>query len=275
MLNESSTLRSQADLYVRANPMCVRHRATILSRVNRFCVYARSPLPIATLSADTVNNFLLWLEDSGRSGATVNGYRAAILCVWSFAIDQRLVCKIRRAKTREKHIEAWNLDEIRQLLTVAQGLPKTMPNGVAESTYWRAAILSGFSTGLRYGDLASVAVRSILPDRMLTVCQSKTGKLVTVRFSMQAMQAIGEHGKPEVLPSPYTQKWFCGRFAELVKMSGIRAGTFKWLRRSCGSFCEAADGRGPEALGNSRRIFEQSYKADSIVRKPPPEPPEL
>ncbi len=269
------TLKTQAQLYVRANPVCPRHRGNILSRVNRFCDYMQSPLPIAELNAAAVNNFLLWLEDSGRSPATTNGYRAAIMCVWSFALNERLVCKIRRAKCREKHIEAWNLDEIRQLLALAKTLPKCLPNGVPESVYWRCAVHSGYSTGLRYGDLASVETKSILPDRTLTICQSKTGKLVPVRFSMQAMELIREHGKAEVLPTPYTQKWFCCRFSQIVALARVRPGTFKWLRRSCGSYCEKENGRGPEALGNTRQIFDRSYGADEILRRPPPEPPEL
>lgn len=268
---DSKELQSHALAYILANPVCAKHRGNLLSRVSKFSAWANGK----PLEANTVNEFLVHLEGQGRSPHTVNGYRASIMAVWSFAMGQRVPFKIRRVRPPQRPIEGWHVAEIQQLCRVARTFRGTLPNGVPKRLFWLTAIHCGFATGLRYGDLARLRRSQIRRDRICEVIQSKTGKLVTVRFSRSAMRLIAKHGRDVVLPIPHTQKWFCAQFSQLVERAGIRGGSFRWLRRSAGSYVELATGRGPELLGNTRAIFDSNYKVADIVKRDPPEPPPI
>ena len=165
--------------------------------------------------------------------------------------------------------------EIRKLCMAAKALRGTGQSGVRRRLYWLAAIHAGFSSGQRWGDLVNLPVAAIHPDRTCTFTQHKTGRRITVRFSKMAMLLIHRHGQQTVIPQCYSQNHFCLTFNKLVKAAAISRGTFKWLRRSAGSYVELESGRGPELLGNTRAVFEASYKAERITKRPPPEPPEL
>lgn len=264
-------LQKQAHAYILANPVCIKHQANLLTRVSKFAVWAGDK----PLDANTVNEFLVYLEGQGRSPHTVNGYRASIMAVWSFATGQRVPFKIRRVRPPQHPVEGWRVAEIRQLCRIARTFRGTLPNGVPKRLFWLTAIHCGFATGLRYGDLTRLKRSQIRRDRVCVVVQSKTGKPVTVRFSKAAMRLIARHGRDVVLPIPHTQKWFCHQFSSLVERAGIRGGSFRWLRRSAGSYVELATGRGPELLGNTRAVFDSNYKVSDIVKRDPPEPPPI
>lgn len=264
-------LQIQANSYVLANPVCAKHRCNLLTRIEKFCDHAGDK----DLEANTLNEFLVYLEQLGRSPHTVNGYRASIMAVWSFAIGQRIPFKVRRVRQPQQPVEGWRVAEIQQLCKIAKTFQGKLPNGVPKRLFWLTAIHCGFATGLRYGDLAGLKVGQIRRDRVCEVVQSKTGKLVTVRFSRAAMRLIARHGRERVLPIPHTQKWFCHRFSQLVERAGVRGGSFRWLRRSAGSYVELESGRGPELLGNTRAVFDNNYRVTEIVKRDPPEPPAL
>ena len=130
----------------------------------------------------------------------------------------------------------------------------------------------GRSTGLR-----RIESRRIDKSGKITFRQHKTGNVVTVRFSVKALKWIQRHQQHLVIPNPHTQKWFCEHFARLVARAGIREGTFKWLRRTAGSYADQArHGNGPKLLGHaSRRVFDQSYNVREITEREPVEPPKL
>lgn len=268
---QAKELQKQVLSYILANPICHKHRGNMMGRVSKFAAWAGDK----TLDANTLNEFLALLESQGLSPHTVNGYRASIMAVWSYATGQRVPFKIRRVRPPQQPVEGWRVAEIRQLCRVASTFRGTLPNGVPKRLFWLTAIHCGFATGLRYGDLARLKRSQIRRDRVCQVIQSKTGKLVSVRFSRSAMRLIARHGREVVLPIPHTQKWFCEQFSRLVERAGIRGGSFRWLRRSAGSYVELATGRGPELLGNTRAVFDTNYRVADIVKRDPPEPPPI
>ena len=103
----------------------------------------------------------------------------------------------------------------------------------------------------------------------MDVIQNKTGKPVRVRFSGDALKWIKKHGQPEAMPWPHTFTWFERCFDKLRDEAGVRRGTWKWLRRSAGSYADE-NGNGHKLLGNTRTVFESHYLAPEIAAKEPP-----
>jgi len=273
MIAVADSFVAHAERYLLANPCCRKHQENIRGRIARFVAWF--PGSPKSLAPEDLNGFLASLERDGLSAHTINGYRATIMAVWRFVLGERIRWKIRRVRPPQREVKAWSVGQVKQLLSVAVTLRGRLPNGVQRRLFFLTAIHAGFSTGQRYGDLARLPVAAIRADRTATFVQSKTGRRVTVRFSEKAVRCIRAHGQATVLPNPHTQQWFCVSFADLVERAGIKRGSFRWLRRSAGSYVERATGRGPELLGNTRAVFEASYQAESITRKPPPEPPRL
>jgi hypothetical protein len=62
-----------------------------------------------------------------------------------------------------------------------------------------------------------------------------------------------------------------------VKAAGVRDGCFKWLRRSAGSYADAAQAvNGSRLLGHAdQRVFGKHYEDKSINRKEPIAPPKI
>lgn len=258
--------------YLLANPVSKKHHANMAQRMAIFVRWCEANYR-QELNAETLNLFLASLET--LSPHTINGYRANIMAVWANILGTRVIDRIRRAKTPRIPVEGWYVAEIAKLCEAAKKLQGVLPNRVQKSTLFLAAIHAGFSTGQRYGDLVGLDVSQISADGYCEVLQSKTGKIIPVRFSREAMRHIQKHKQTKVIPNPHTQKWFCDEFRRLVIQAGITPGTFKFLRRSAGSAVEAATGRGHELLGNTRTVFEQSYRVPKIVRHDPLEPPRI
>ena len=273
-----ATLIEAVDSYILSHPMCAKHKSTFRNRLQKFIVFMGGEVLLSDLTADDINRFLISLERSHRQPATVRGFRTGLISVLKFTkwkADERE--DIRRVRVPRKVVTAWTHEQIYRLIAVAETLEGFLPNGVRRSTFWLTAILGGYSTGLRWGDLSTLPVSQIRADRSCTVVMSKTQRPVTVRFSELAMRCIEEHGQAEVLPCPCTQKWFCAEFSKLVERAEIRGGSFRWLRRSAGSYADRErHGDGRRLLGHCDDVtFNNHYRDEAIVGVSVPEPTAL
>jgi hypothetical protein len=175
-------------------------------------------------------------------------------------------------------VEAWKLDEIRQLLAIAETFEGYLQNGVSRRMFWLTSIHCGYSTALRFGDLEVLPVDKIGPTGVCRLIMRKTLRPVTVRFSDVAQECIRAHGQPVVLPNPHSHNWFCRKFSNLVERAGVRPGSFRWLRRSAASYADAErSGAGRRLLGHTDdgQTFCKNYRDESIVGGIVPEPPSL
>jgi hypothetical protein len=135
---------------------------------------------------------------------------------------------------------------------------------------------------LRRGDLLAISRSQIAEDGKATVVQHKTGHTVCVRFSPEAREFIGRMIVPgqyydRAFPWPFHENALPRQFRKIVKLSEVRRGTFKWLRRSAGSHAEAEQrGNGPTLLGHrSEAVFRAHYEDPTITKATPVEPPSL
>lgn len=271
-------LAEAMEIYFRYKQVSPKHEKNVRSRMGRFLRWAGGSVSLAELTADTINEYLVHLQKQDLQPATLKGYRASVVTVLRFIKWKPEEWPyIRAVRVPRKKSDGWQKSEIERLLGVAAQLGGYYLNGVRKSDFWIASILAGFSTGLRWGDMAQLPVRDIQPDGRCRVVQHKTGHVVDVKFSPDALAYIRRHGKSVVIPSPHSQKWFCEEFQRLVACAEVRTGSFKWLRRSAGSYAEAEKhGAGRLLLGHTNDVtFDKHYRVDEIVSPKPIELPTL
>ena len=252
-----------------------------------FEAWAGGPVLLEQLDETSVSS---WLRDYAQTAApaTVRSKRATILALWRAAADDQLcdpptrrVRALRRSAPRPV-VEAWLYEEVEALLLAAQGLKRRHRCGLPRSIWWDLAIRVAWDSGLRWGDLVALQVAQIRPDGTATVIQHKTGRTVGIRLSESTLAALRASleacPRTLVLPWPASQESFIRQSRLLVKKAGIRAGTWKWLRRSSGSYCERDEpGTGASHLGHApgSRIFADHYAAPAIVARATRLPQEL
>ena len=260
-----------AEAYLLSRPTCPQYARQIRSRVKLFDAWLDRREPTARL----LNEYLTGLEQRGLTPETVRGYRTSLLAILKFS-GWTPESPVRHVRTREKQIDCFSLEELRRLIKTAEKMEGTLPNGMAYREFWPLAIRCGYGTGLRYGDLFGVPTRSIDAEGICHVTQSKTGRGVTVKFPTDAMRSIKRHGLDKAVPWPFSGNQFRTEFKALLIAAGVRRGSWKWLRRSAGTYMEAAKpGFGHKLLGNAADIFRQHYWAFRLLNPGPISPPEL
>lgn len=262
--------------YLDARPVCAGYARTLRKRTAKLAMFAGRSELAAIFNEATVNSFLASLD--GLSPFTKNKYRADFLAIWRAAADEDRVPypqprRIRRERTVAQIIECYLEHEARALVVAAEHLAGAYPNGVARRQYWPAIIRAAWDTGLRRGDLWKLKGSQIRKDKTAVIIQSKTGTAITCRFHTSTVKAIQRAGGS--LDWPMCEWSYCVHFQEIVTLSGIGRGSFKWLRRGSGSHIESRHpGRGHEQLGNGRGVFDRHYDAKLNATKKPL-PPEL
>lgn len=283
--NEPVTFVVYTEKYLDSHDVCRDYAQRIRGRVRAFVEWLGEEIMVRDVTCELVNEYITALQQTTElESTTINNYRADLRAVWfdAYQLDcnEHPPLRLRRVPKLREAIEAFTHEEINKLLVAAKASPDFYRNGVNRSVLWRAAILSAYSTGLRRADMLAVRRSQILPTRVATIKQQKTGFPVVVKFSVEAVECIGQIAIPDddrALPFPYGAKVFGCHFRELVKAAGVRPGTFKWLRRAAGSYAESMQpGGGTRLLGHrDANVFNNHYRDDSIVQQKPIEPPEL
>lgn len=266
-----AALIEAAAAYTLAHPSCPHYAQQIRSRTAMFSAWLGDREPSSRL----FNEYIALIESSGRQPETVRGHRTAILAVLRFAgwIPD---APLRLVRLRDRQIDCYTLEELRTLIKTASKMAGVLSSGLPLCRFWPLAIRAGYSTGLRYGDLLRVPAREIADDGIASISQSKTGRLVSVRFPREAMVEIRRHGAAMAVPWPYCGNHFRNEFRAIVIAAGVRRGSWKWLRRSAGTYMEQAKpGFGHKLLGNAVDIFRKHYWAYRLLNPGPPSPPEL
>lgn len=245
--------------------------------------WAGGPVPLDQLDEASVS---AWLRDYAATvqPRTVRSKKNQILALWRAASDDGLcdepsARRVRRVRCPEQVVDAWTKAEVEQLLRTAAMLPRRHRCGLSRAAWFDLAIRVAWDSGLRWGDLIALRVDSVQPDGT-TVVQSKTGKAVTFRLSPTTLEALAATlaacPRRLVCPWPASHETFNDQVRTLVAKAGIRAGTWKWIRRGSGTDVEAqAEGAGHVHLGNTRGVFEASYLAPAILGRKTPAPREL
>jgi integrase len=246
--------------------------------------WAGGPVLLEQLDETSVSE---WLRDYAQTAApaTVRGKKAMLLALWRAAADDglcdpptRRIRSIRRSAPRPL-VEAWTLAEVEQLVVACQGLPRRHRCGLPRRQWFDLAVRVAWDSGLRWGDLVALPVARVRPDGTTTIIQAKTGRPVSFVLSPGTLEAlrVSLAACPRLLvcPWPASHEAFTAQVRLLVAKAGIRAGTWKWLRRASGTDVEVQrPGAGSVHLGHApgSRVFAESYGDPEIIGRLQPGP---
>lgn len=255
-------------LYLSQRSVSKGYGDTIAKHAGQYEKFCGSAVIRKICTEDSLNKYLMALEGQG-SPATVRGWRRNLLTLWSAAADHDL-CeyprrrRIRRIKADPPSVECYSADEARALIRAARTLSGVFENGVPKRKYWEAMIRAGWDTGLRRGDLWQLERSAINDDGTFKITQHKTRKTIRRMFHPETLAAVLKIDATRPLQWPLTHEWSFGfNFQRIIELSGVDKGSFKWLRRACGSHVEADHpGAGCKALGNTAQIFRTHYDAE-------------
>ncbi len=169
--------------------------------------------------------------------ATVRSKRNAIMALWRAAADDYL-CepprrRVRMARVPWKPPVCWTVDEVRELIRTARTLPRRHHCGLRRSEWWPLAIRLAWDTGLRWGDLVRLRFDDIHGD-LVVVTQRKTRLPHASRLRPSTVAAVENSRscqREAVVPWNASGETFRDQVRRLVEKSGVRRGTWKWLRR--------------------------------------------
>jgi integrase len=279
------TLTEYAEHYLASRDVSPDYKHKTRYCIRSFVEWFGSDLKIAELDCDAANEWIDAMLTTDLARETINGYRRGLRCVWMFAYENgdndNPPLRLKKIRVPRDSVEAFTHDQIAKLLEAAASMKGFFnTNGVRRSLFWTAAIHAAYSTGLRRGDLTRIKRSDIGPDGRAKVLQHKTGYAVFVQFSPEAMTAIAAiqaDDDERAIPWPFHTSAMARQFRDVMKAAGIAKGQFKWLRRSCGSYAEAANpGTGPRALGHrTLSVFNNNYNDQSISVSQPVTPPPL
>jgi hypothetical protein len=248
------------------------YRNTLRSRAARLQFSTGGGNISETLSEEAINSFLESLVEIAPR--TVVSYRQSFLALWRAAADEDLAPypnarRIRRPKLPPLVVECYTVSEVNRLVKAARQLVGRVPRShVKRRDYWPALIMAAWDSGLRRGDLWRLNASKIRRDGMVVQVQHKTQKLIVCQFRPETMRAIRAAGNS--LAWTADNRTFSEHFTRIVEASGVRRGTFKWVRRASGSYVERAQpGAGCKHLGNTPQVFDAHYDAKLKGRRFP------
>lgn len=268
--------------YLLARSVSRDYATALRSRVEAFCAWAKADVPIFAVCPDLVNEWLAELEESGMSVWSLRDYRGSILSVWNDAFDKgdndHAPLRIRKFTKPRIIVKAYTHREIATLLKAAAKLGKVHSDGNKSSIFWQAAINVAYCCGPRRGDLLAVDWEQVSPDGVLAFVQHKTGFPNRAKLTREALALCRKlKGDGRLLPYPYCEDWFSSSFKKLRKSAGVMRGSFKWIRRSAGSYAELKEkGAGAKLLGHrDPTVFQRFYEDEEITGENPAEPPPI
>ena len=236
-----------------------------------------APLKLTDLDERMLSEFLVDYQRQGRSPATVRAKRTQILALWRDAADQEFcrapTRRIRRVRVPYTPPTAWTIEEVDRLVAACSQLKRWHPCGLRRSDWWSLAVRISWDTGLRWEDqMKRLRVDQITQAGYIAVPQSKTGRVVVCHISDGTMThlrgSLAEHLRLLATPWTASHETFGEQFRRLVLISGIRCGTWKWLRRGSATDCELQrPGSGAPHLGHTpgSRIAERHYLDPAIL----------
>ena len=276
------TLLDWLDEYRTARGLRQNTYRTMLYAVNKLQEFAGRELAVTDLTEKLVSDWLA-AYSTMVAPATVRCKRTAILVLWRAAADAGLC----RAPTRNvlpvrlgwQQIVAWRPDEVQKILEVCKTLKRPHQCGLSRAVWWELAVRVAWDTALRRGDQLALTVDRIAPDGTLAVEQSKTRRIVTCRLSAPTLAMLEQslQSCPRRLVTPWTasRESFQEQFRRIVRLSGVRQGTWKWLRRGSATDVERLHpGCGSTHLGHApgSRIAERNYFDHSLLGRDAAQP---
>lgn len=223
----------------------VAFRATI-NRLKEFCL---TDATLEGLSDDLVEEFLVYWRLRGRAADSLKRMRGDLLCLWRFAWRKKRIetqpRDIDEIRTPKRLPEAWSVDELDRLLTVAASIEGKVGE-IPASLFWPALLLTAIETGLRKSALMSLQVRhfdaergwvrALAEDQKQKADQDLPISEQTVRLILATQPA----GRELIFPWPFTDPHTLDvRLRALLRQAGLphdRRSLWHRFRRTAATF---------------------------------------
>ena len=234
------------------------------------------------LDEDTVERFLVWMKQTGRSNATINKYARYLLAVWNYAWKKRRVADqprdIRPLSESKRIPDAWSAEQMGRILTAARAT-KGMIDGIPAPLWWTALLLTAYDTGLRLDALMNARADDYDPGlRWLKIPAELQKQDADQIFrlhpdTVEAIQATAPESRALLFPWPLIDhKYKClrARYRRILAAAGLgtsRHDTFHKLRRtSATAVCNAFDKETAQRhLGHSHPSVTARYLDPRLI----------
>jgi integrase len=230
-----------------------------------------SDLPVEHFTAERISEFLLAKQREGKSSHYRRSLRNSLKALYRFAHDGA-GSPIRPVKLESLEPESWTTEEIERLIAACDEL------SYRDRNWWRTFILVAYYSGLNACDIHRLEKRHIPANGCVAFARAKTGKRVFFGLPQEvvaAVYAVAPESGP-IWELQTSQEAFRMRFNRLVRLAGIRPGTFKRIRKTSGTLVEVANpGQGHRHLGNEQAIFSQHYEDKRVTQNVPTMPAAL
>jgi len=232
---------------------------------------------LSDLNDVTVNRFLHWFRELGRSPCSVNKERSNLLAMWRFACRKRFLVEWPDVKADIEPVRvphAWTCDQVARLFAACDAEPGKLC-GVPAGVWWRGLHLVVWDTGERIG-----AVRDLLwhhadldGQYMLVPAELRKGKRRDRLYKLApdtvaVLSSMRNPPRDEIFPWPYCRTYLWNKYDRILQRAGLptdRTSKFHCVRRSVASHYEAAGGNATELLGHSSRSVTLKYLDPRIV----------
>jgi integrase len=240
---------------------------------------------LADLTRDRLNPYVDWLR-TRYAPDTARTQRGNLLCLWRYAVEHDLTdaapIGVRRLRMPQRRPQAWTPREVAALADGAGRLPgRFRGTRIRRGPNLRAFVLVAWDTGYRLGDLLSLSPAK-LHTTHVAIVQHKTQVEAVREISEATWLAVActvgdDPNRSRIWPACRTtyQDWI----RRLLKVTPVRPGSIKWIRRGVATAAEAlTPGAGTRALGHTRADTAVWYldrsQLETPFRAPPLPPPE-
>jgi integrase len=270
-------------LFLSEHPHGIREstRIFLLSCIQCLEAFLGRKSSVSDFNRDAINSYLDWMIIN-RAHATVKSQRGGLMMLWRFAAEEDL-CefprRVRSPRNVEQIVTTWTIAEVAMLRDYCHRLSGKLPNGIDKSIYFASLVSAGYETGFRLSDQLSIERHWIRPENgngSLTIIESKTRKQSRRIITATTMELIDQcmSQAPDrrlIWPLWARREAFFDRFKNIVQKSGIRPGTFKYLRRTaCTNLEIQAKGYGRDFLNHSSDAVTRASYIDREQSQPMP-----
>jgi len=224
-------------------------KAYLTACIQCYSRFLERPAVTCDLERSAFNTYIDWMTDN-RAWDTVRTQRSGILMLWRFAAENKLAeypLRIRLPREKERLVRAWTVDEVAALRDYSASIPGCFRNSHMKIGPYLSSIIScGYETGFRLGDILTLRQSDLIqgPLTRVTITERKTGKIARRTLTPHTVSLIDLHvRRSNITAGPIWPLWgkreaFYRMIRKVVTQTGIRPGTFKYLRRTAATNVE-------------------------------------
>lgn len=276
-------LATLADAYADRVEASAGHRYQLKSVIRSLGQFVSTEPRSDHLNEATVNGYVAWLRANGRADSYRRSRLTYLMLLWRDLADDGEIPppkrkKLTRVRVADRITRTMTIDQVRQLLPVADGLDGRYSHGIARAGFWGSYIRAAWDSGLRGCDLLRLRTDCITPLGAVVIVQNKTGKRLWGQLRTGTLALLRSTMPPNralAWPLWASQEMFRREAKAIFEAAGLSQFSLSYIRSAAGTAVERTTGDGHEFLGNTRKVFEEHYLDETQLEPHGRMPPEL